>query len=274
MNDTRARRPLAEGTALHRLWQLALSMAAFAVTAVLFLFPFVDASYEGRLARDAARTPVFLEEGDPAAVARWHWRNEHLDHWYVDVISVGVLDSSAPPPPGLSRWPEPGQVFASDTLLAREGAQDFLSRYGDVVGTVDVAGLADPGERLAYVGADPALMDPERSFLIGGFGREAGSRPGDMGYLGSALYQQSRTGFWFGLSLFGVAPALIMTVVVARLGGERRDRRLAVLAILGAGRHVSRSRNRGGDTPRWPRHGDELAITIRALHRGRPGSAA
>src|SRR5690606_5421412 len=169
-----------------------------------------------------ARTPVFLEEGDPAAVARWHWRNEHLDHWYVDVISVGVLDSSAPPPPGLSRWPEPGQVFASDTLLAREGAQDFLSRYGDVVGTVDVAGLADPGERLAYVGADPALMDPERSFLIGGFGREAGSRPGDMGYLGSALYQQSRTGFWFGLSLFGVAPALIMTVVVARLGGERR----------------------------------------------------
>ncbi len=234
MNGTRVQRPLAEGTVLHRLWQVALSMAAFAVAAVLFLFPFVNASYEGRLARDLPRMPVFLEEGGSTAVARCHWRNEHLDYWYVDVITVGVLDASASPPPGLPNWPEPGQVFASEALLAREGSRRFLSRYGDVVGTVDVAGLADPGERLAYVGADPALMDPERSRLVGGFERKERGRPGDTGYLGSALYQQSRDGFWFGLALFGVAPALIMAVVVARLGGERRDRRLAVLTTLGA----------------------------------------
>src|SRR5690625_4609107 len=38
-----------------------------------------------------------------------------------------------------------------------------------------------------------------------------------------------------GLTLFAVIPIILLAVVSVRLGGDARDRRLAVLTVLGAG---------------------------------------
>ncbi len=218
-----------------------MALAAFALTVVGCLIASVAPSYDGRLLRDAARAPVYLTDGadgevDPVsserAVARWHWRTEHIDFAYVDVVVLGSYVDSAPPPPGLERWPRPGEVFASAGVLRLDGADAFISRYGRLAGEIAPGQLADPGERFVIAGADPAAMDPDRTHLIGGFGAHPAG--GDEGYLGSAAYQQSRTGFSFGLALFGAAPALVLSVVVLNLDAERRRRRLTLLRLLGA----------------------------------------
>jgi hypothetical protein len=228
-----------ERSALRSLWRAALALTAFLATGVLLLFPFINASYEGRLDRDAQRAPIFLgEEGATGSpIALGNTLSEHLDFWYVDVYLLAVLDESADPPPGLTTWPRPGEVFPSQALLDRPGADTFLTRYGEVHGVIDPAGLAEPGERIAYVGVDAEAMG-DRGTPILGFGRERSVEvlPGsyDHGYRGVTLRQQWRMNFFVGLTLFAVVPIMLLAVVSARLGGEARDRQLAVLTVLGA----------------------------------------
>ncbi|MDR0504521.1 MAG: hypothetical protein LBG70_01760, partial [Bifidobacteriaceae bacterium] len=151
---------------------------------------------------------------------------------FVDVFTIGVLDPAAAPPPGITRWPAKGEVFASAALINRIGSSSFIERYGTLVGTIETAALADPGERILYVGAEANRMDPDRSYVISSFGDVVSQN--ETGYFGSAFYQQVEWHFYVGLSLFGLAPALVLGFTALRLGNERRIGRLATLRIIGA----------------------------------------
>lgn len=233
---------LRDSTGRHRAWTIALALAGAMLAASIVAFGYVYAAYEHRMVRDAARTPVFVESAPnqqetgatpPGTVAWWHWRTESLhDLRYVDVFTFGVVDPAAPPPPGLDHWPAPGQVYASQALMDAPGAGPFTARFGDVDGIIDAASLADPGERILYVGASAADMEKERSYPISGFGAELPDEA--IGRFGSATYQKPVSAFWAGIAEYLLAPSLVFAFVAARLDAERRERRLGLLQALGA----------------------------------------
>ncbi|MER7128696.1 hypothetical protein [Streptosporangium saharense] len=127
------------------------------------------ATYEGRAARDRARGPVITETARDA-VAWWASRFDSVDHVQHSVVLVEPLDSSAPPPPGLTRWPAPGEAMLSPELLSRGAMEGIRTRYGRFGGVIGREGLVAPSERLAY--ARPPTPPNTDSWLpISGFGR-------------------------------------------------------------------------------------------------------
>jgi len=224
---------LSDGSVEHGAWRVAVGVAVFVLTLVATIHTVIPALLDGRLERDGARTPVFLEaDEDDRAVARWRATFADIDFVPVEVLAMGVLDPTAPPPPGVERWPAPGEVFASPGLIAHPESESLLRSLGEPAGTVAPDTLADPGELLAVVGVDPARMDPEASHLIAGFGIPRSTD--HIGFLGTTLYQEPAAVFHQGLVLFGWAPALALLVVALTLDAERRRHRLLMLRLLGA----------------------------------------
>ncbi|MDR0505025.1 MAG: hypothetical protein LBG70_04375, partial [Bifidobacteriaceae bacterium] len=129
-------RLLGDSTARSRVWQWAIASAAFLTTLVLAMLVVTHASYIGRTARDAARAPIFTEIGDPAQIAWFHWRTEESGLQPVDVMAFEVTDPQAAPPPGIDRWPKPGEVFVSPALAATAFGDGFVARYGHLAGTI------------------------------------------------------------------------------------------------------------------------------------------
>lgn len=135
-------------------------------------------------------------------------------------------------PPGLPAWPGPGTMYVSpalrELLAAPEGA--LLRQrlpYRDV-GTVGDAGLVGPGELVYYAG-------------------DASLSPTAVNYGPGAVYRTDSIG---GHAITdGLSPTLMLLTVVTflvllipvgvfvatavRIGGERRDRRLAALRLVG-----------------------------------------
>ncbi|MFD0888762.1 hypothetical protein ACFQ08_29850, partial [Streptosporangium algeriense] len=88
-----------------RRWALLVASCVLAVVASSLVL--TVATYEGRAARDRARGPVIT--GTPRdAVAWWASRFDSVGSLQHSVVFVEPLDTSAPPPPGLARWPAPG----------------------------------------------------------------------------------------------------------------------------------------------------------------------
>jgi hypothetical protein len=230
-------------------WRWALGVAAAVATAVACLFPLVDATYEARLNQDAARMPHQIAQTNDSgarpsaqAIAYYDQSFEYLDNYeHVEIGWFMNIKPDAAPPPGADRWPGPGQVIASPGLLGAEGGPEFARRYGEVVSEIGAAGLVNPREKVLYVGIEPAVSDGNQA-VIDGFGvprltkldAEGAPTASDEGYAGDVLYQWNRTSAWTTLTLFGVAPALLLVGVAARLGGERRDQHIAWLVVMGA----------------------------------------
>ncbi|MFC8599118.1 hypothetical protein [Isoptericola sp. NPDC057191] len=202
----------------------------------------VSSSYDARLDRDAARTPAEVDIASPAgadAVAHFTWRDDAIGVMESQILYYAVLDDSAPPPPGLPRWPAPGEVWASPALEATPGADAYLARYGRLAGTIDPATLTDHGERIAYVGADDqTVVPPDHWNGVTHFGVPVSED--SEGYLGAALYQGTKRSLLVGLTVFGLAPAVVATIALTALGAEPRRRLLAQLRVIGATPRVLR----------------------------------
>ena len=237
------RRPLADASRERRLWRSAIALSTALLALSLSLLGAVSAAYQGRLDRDAARSPSMvldddeLATADPPAVTRYRFQNDARLGWdYVDVVFLAPFDTSASPPPGLTRWPRPGEVMASPALLGARGGRALAETYGTVAGTITDAGLADPGERLAYVGVTQEQVGPSMS--ASGFGKrpQTPREAIDMNtsWFSLVSYMQPITAWWVCIALFLLAPALVFSFVAVRLGAERRERRIAVLRTVGA----------------------------------------
>lgn len=237
-----------EHTIQARIWRSTLAILVGLLCISAGLVPLIDSAYDARLARDAARTPVTSEESlKDLAMENRVWQPYKVQPWYnlkfayaaplgvIQVLSFSQpADETITPPPGLPRWPQPGEVFASEAVLDIEGGVEFVSAYGRLAGVVSPDSLADPGDRILYAGVDPAVISPPEYWLpVDGFGAPVGA-DGDTGYLGGALSQAPRSAFFVGLACFCLAPGILLTGVALRLGSDRRDRTVLTLRALGA----------------------------------------
>ncbi|WP_159393623.1 hypothetical protein [Streptomyces albus] len=201
---------------------LAVALGAAAVVAG-------QAVHDGREARGSARAPQYTDPESPRAAVRLFPAYDTVGGTQKSLVYLRPAAKDAVPPPGVRRWPRPGEVLVSPALrrdLAREGTPD---RYGTVVGTIAPEGLEVPDERLAYANPRDGLMDDDQWLAASGFGGTQRAHFGDADFV--------RPDSWFVLSACGffLLPALALTVIAARAGAAGRDRRVALLRALGAG---------------------------------------
>ncbi|MEW2572614.1 FtsX-like permease family protein [Streptomyces sp. NPDC047070] len=141
--------------------------------------------------------------------------------------------SAAPLPPGLQRFPRPGEMVVSpalNRLLTSSGSDLLRERLAHpVAGEVGDAGLLDPGEYVFYLGGDHLVAGVGDTRRLDHFGKTYPRKP---------LSPE--------LVLLGIAGIIVLLVPIGvfiaaavRFGGEHRDRRLAALRLIGADRRMT-----------------------------------
>ncbi|MEU9358032.1 hypothetical protein AB0D35_07940 [Streptomyces sp. NPDC048301] len=210
-----------------RFVALTIATSVLAVTLVSAMAAW--ATYQERTERGAARTPVLrLHDGqtEEEAPLRLHFHLDDVDDRQVEVVFVEPVGSDAPLPPGVSRWPEPGEAVLSPSLAA-DGVGD---RYGHVVGHIGPEGLASPGERYAYARPAPGSLSVKHALIATGFGSPDAGGFGDL-----ATVRPFSVFLTLLIAMLGL-PAGLFAVVATRLGAAGRDRRTALLGALGGSR--------------------------------------
>ncbi|MGA4955134.1 hypothetical protein [Streptomyces lavendulocolor] len=224
---------------------LCLVLTGVAAALLVWSVQTVHAVHEGRDARIASRIPVAAAPGArPAA-----WWSESDDSWRerdFSVVYVEPAGPSAPLPPGLPRWPAPGEAFVSPALL--DAMPSAATRYGRLAGTVSAEGLADAGELFVYVRPPSGVRIQGYGTTLGvtGFGA-ARPVPGPY-FLSQSFDRPAGDLYWLLAPQLGL-PVAVLLIVASRLGARQRDERLAVLYAIGAGRSV-RARIAAGECVR------------------------
>src|SRR3954454_2105157 len=147
-----------------------------------------------------------------------------------------------PAPPGLSHFPQQGQVYVSPALaelLHKLPATQLADRFPKVssYGTIGTAGLASPDELVAVIGRAPGDVAVSKA-------------AGEQNYYDDGLTKRARvsgftgtkagvfTGDDQGTVLLGVVllvmPVVVLASAAGRLGAARREQRLAALRLAGA----------------------------------------
>lgn len=218
--------------------RIALVTATAAVVMTGWLLVSAGAVFAARDARIIGREPVLLAVGvSQGAVARYLPRGAfHHDRSFL-VIYLAPLTDSAVPPPGLPRWPQPGEAFLSPALLAADPDGVLQRRYGIFGGAIGMQGLAEPDEWLVYVrpSNDEIISRYDGRFLVSGFGHRPGA---DETFRTISNTGRSPDEFYWLLLLVVAVPTSVLVTVAVRSGSEQRDRRVAMLHALGAPRRA------------------------------------
>lgn len=204
--------------------------------ALLLLTTAIPGALAGRDQRGAARAEV------PASDAEYVGGTVlvgNVDTEYHDTMVRGRLllpeGPDAPLPPGLDRFPKPGEMVVSPALadLLDDGGSDLLRErldYG-IAGTVSDAGLIDPGELAYYAGSDDIAAADVNVSRVAAFGEDADDQAMEPVLVLLAMI----------VFVALLMPVAVFLIAAVRFGGERRDRRLAALRLVGAdGRAVRR----------------------------------
>lgn len=138
-------------------------------------------------------------------------------------------------PPGVSRLPGPGEMVVSpamkEVLDSGDGALLAERLPYRVVGTIGDQGLLDPHELYFYAGVDRATAQGGQFYRIDGW--HGGWQPAEK--LRPELVLLIVVG-----CVVLLLPIVIFIATAVRFGGERRDRRLAALRLVGADGHMTR----------------------------------
>ncbi|MFC3384417.1 FtsX-like permease family protein [Couchioplanes azureus] len=227
------RRAGAGGT-VHR-W--ALFVAGLFTVLAFALLATVHAVSEASVERVAAREPAFVEVTKAPPVAKWMIHSDFVENRQFLILYVSPTRPDAPPPPGLPRWPEPGEVFLSPELATGPQATTLTSRYGTFAGTISHAGLANPTEKLAYYRprTDQPFTAHGGLIDISHFGVDAAQMSAERSAVTVEGFQK-----WTVLDIYVVIafvillPVALLLLLAVRSNADVRDRRLAMLDALGA----------------------------------------
>ncbi|WP_328506190.1 ABC transporter permease [Streptomyces sp. NBC_00391] len=145
----------------------------------------------------------------------------------------------APLPPGVGKFPAPGEMLVSPALseLLRSDAGELLRGRlpYDTVGTIGETGLIGPGELAYYAGADGLAprLDDSVVARIDRFGLSMVEQPEE---------EVDPILLLLTLVVFVVLlmPVAVFIATAVRFGGERRDRRLAALRLVGSDGRMTR----------------------------------
>ncbi|MGY5131136.1 hypothetical protein ACWGJW_01720 [Streptomyces nigrescens] len=204
---------------------LATAVLALGLTAVAATY----AVYDGIDQRTAARGLQFHDAfpaRPTAALAKADF--DEIEGRQFSLVYVRPLSSRTTLPPGVDRWPAPGEAVLSPELTRLLRSEGALDRYGKVIGTIHDAGLASPGERYAYVNPLDRQLDKKSAYPIVGFGDD-GMPTGDVRFIAD------RGKFLTALYLI-LLPAAALALVAVRMGSAGRDTRTALVSALGGGR--------------------------------------
>ncbi|MGW1374774.1 ABC transporter permease [Streptomyces sp. NPDC002446] len=204
---------------------LATAMLALGLTAIGATY----AAYDGIEKRTAARGLQFHDAFPAQPVTALAMANfDEVQGRQFSLVYVRPVSPRAAPPPGVDRWPAPGEALLSPELKRLLGAEGALNRYGKVAGTIRDEGLASPGERYAYVNPTEQQLNKKSAYPIVGFG-ENGMPTGDVRFI------SDRGKFLTALYLI-LLPAAALAVVAVRMGSAGRDKRTALVSALGGSR--------------------------------------
>ncbi|WP_079405985.1 FtsX-like permease family protein [Streptomyces sp. 3211] len=201
--------------------------------ALLLISTAIPGALAARYERGDARSTLNSERADAPGpgtllIARIGQTYRHQD---IEGHMVRAEGPDAPLPPGLERIPGPGEMALSpaldELLKSSDGAllrERLDARVSEIVGA---PGLVGPGELLFYLGSDTLQKNGPEDYRV-----------------------QRVTGFGYDAQRDGLDPVLMLMVVLTfvallmpvavfiatavRFGGERRDRRLAALRLVGA----------------------------------------
>ncbi|WP_341829933.1 FtsX-like permease family protein [Streptomyces hainanensis] len=203
---------------------------------VLALAASVPSALEARAQRVEAREPVWaMDDSGPGpdtfltAGGATEYRGEEIGGLVLQP-EAGAATTAAPPP-GLDAFPGPGEMVVSPALAELLDSADgrLLAERLDHerVGVIGDDGLDGPGDLYYYLGSDALAGEASRAT---GFGNPTFGEP-----LTAAM----------ALLVLVICVGLLMPVAVfigtaARFGGERRDRRLAALRLVGADMAMTR----------------------------------
>lgn len=216
---TRLRGVTGVGVALATLGLVAVSLGlASGVVASAF--------YEHRAQVASARAPVPAPDGATGSLLFGEMQASVGDR-IVHLMAIHPLREGAPLPPGVARWPDPGEAVLSPALAALLVERGVPDRYGRVVGHIDRAGLASQTELLAYVRL-PEGIAPRTPVV--GFGVNTDGPPS-----GELLYDRSLAEFWALGLLLMILPGTLAVVAAARVADEEQRRRHVLLNRVGAG---------------------------------------
>ena len=215
-----------------------LAVAAAAVsTTLLLLCVAMNLGFQHRADRTDWRNPV--ESSRPVAV-------EAVGTTFTGGAPVTVVDvarlpgRAAPAPPGLGRFPAPGELWVSPALgaLLDRLPADRHPVPGTPTGTLGRAALAHPGELVAVIGhrpGDPVVTaerapDPRRAGDIVSPTRVASFTGAPLTDGTGRMYESlARVA-----TVLVIVPLLVLAASAARLSVSRRDQRLAALRLIGA----------------------------------------
>ncbi|MEU9198341.1 FtsX-like permease family protein [Streptomyces hundungensis] len=177
------------------------------------------------------------------------------DTEYRDATIGGKLlrAASADPvlPPGLTTLPTPGTMAVSPALRelldSPEGALLRTRLPYEITATLGDAGLVQPSELYYYAGS-AALSTDSGASMAAGFGNIVEDRPLDPMLVVLVIL----------ICVVLLMPVAIFIATAVRFGGERRDRRLAALRLVGADTR----------TTRWIAGGEALAGSALGLATG------
>ncbi|NKZ03691.1 FtsX-like permease family protein [Actinomadura latina] len=213
-----------------------LTLAAVAVSTGLLLFAVgADHAFLQRAHGDAWRHPG-SPVANPAAIEAMS--TDYVQGRPITVVELAALNGDAPRPPGMPRFPKPGETWTSPALarLMEDLPADRLARrFPPRAGTLGRAALVHPGELVAVVGrgaGDPVMTAPrgrdERLGTTGGPSRIARYETGASWSAGIYLALAGLA------SVLMAIPLLVFGGAAARLTVARRDGRLAALRLVGA----------------------------------------
>jgi hypothetical protein len=200
---------------------------------LLLLASSVPHLLDERNAREQARSETRISDSPDANAAKSDSSVLRINTTteYHDRTVAGYLmrpDGSTPVlPPGVDRFPAPDTMVVSPALrelLAEPGNELLRERLPyAITGTIGDAGLRSPGELLYYAGSD-TLTPAGGGHRIAGYGDD---RQGDP--LPPLLIV-----LVIMVCVVLLAPVAIFIATAVRFGGDRRDRRLAALRLVGA----------------------------------------
>ncbi|MEA2622098.1 MAG: hypothetical protein QOH61_1008 [Chloroflexota bacterium] len=152
---------------------------------------------------------------------------DHVGGRPVTRIDVAALGPEAPLPQGLAAWPRTGEAYVSPALaelLAVTPSNQLGDRFGRVVGTLGEEALRAPNELAAVVGTDPQVLRLRYAPVVTELGSE--TKLPSLSFVISLVAVIAAVG--------ALAPVIVFMITSTRLTAAGRERRLALLRLLGA----------------------------------------
>ncbi|GHH40396.1 ABC transporter permease [Streptomyces candidus] len=203
--------------------------------ALLLITSAIPNALTARDQRSAARGEFgghSVEKAGPDTLLVGSFSTDFLDH-PVQARMLRPEGPRAPLPPGLTAFPKPGELAVSPALkeLMESGGGELLRKRlnGPVTAVIGDEGLLGPHELLYYQGSDDLAHRPGSTHRISSF---------------QGVEQEGLDPVLLLLVLVAcvvlLAPVAVLIAAAVRFGGDRRDRRLAALRLVGADGRMTR----------------------------------